>query len=141
MNENGGPLVVFNSPDGQGGNNRHQEEPPARVQVALAYLRDVTFKQMTRAAINDISIELIDGPKLKSSEEAAQLAACDMLEMYFQGRMQMDMREKTQQKEMQRLNAGATLLSCIACQGSGVRNCSMCRGTGRILVYPATEGE
>lgn len=137
MNE-GGPLVVFNSPDGQGGTPRNQEEPPARVQVALAFLRDVTFKQFTRAAVNDISIELISPPKLNSSEELAQHAACDMLEAYFKGSLPMDQREREQQKRENQQEG--SLLTCIACQGTSRYSCTLCKGSGRVLVYPATEG-
>ena len=82
MNEHGVPAfmpfpMMFQSP--YVSPERQREDAPARIKVALTLLDALTTKQMTRAAANPMSIELIDGLKLTTAEANAQATACNML--------------------------------------------------------------
>ena len=143
MNEQHQQLPIVMIPQQQQVQACPTDEPPARVLVAIQFLSALTFKQMTRAVVNDISIEIIPPPKFTGSEEAAQHAACDLLESYFQGRMELNDWEKSLLKDR---DVGGreegTLLRCLACAGQqpNCYGCRICKGTGSVLVYPSKEG-
>ena len=143
MNE-GQPMqypIVMMAPQVQQQAPQSMDDPPARVLVAMRFLSELTFKQMTRVAVADMGrIEEIAPPGLNGSEVAAQHAACDMLESYFAGRLKPNLWEDALiQEKTRNPQEEGTLLRCIACQGANPQ-CSVCKGTGRILIYPAKEG-
>lgn len=109
-------------------------EVPARVRAALDYLSLLTVKGMTRAAVNDITIELIDGQDLTPSEERARGAACDMLTSYFRGDLQTNLQEQVGYRVMLQHAGGQVLVErpCPVCKIPGVDSCPYCGGTGRV---------
>jgi len=60
---------------------------PARVVAAMEFLDRLTHKTRTGAAINEDTIEKIDGQRLTTAESNAQATACNMLNDYFRGKM------------------------------------------------------
>lgn len=126
------------------------QEPTARVKVAITYLRDCMVKRMDRAAVNDISIEIIPGQELVEMEKRAQAAAAELLVSYFKGALIPDRWEQEglantrHARKPPKVNdmANGTIINCFACAGGPVRsNCKFCRGTGTVLVFPSCEGE
>ncbi len=63
-------------------------EPPARVKIALEYLHSLTHKTMTRGMVNDVGFDTIEGQQLSIPELEAQSAACKMLTSYFKGKLE-----------------------------------------------------
>lgn len=126
-----------------------QNETPARVNVAMSFLMNLTFKTMTRAAVNDISIQLIPGEKLTKEESIAQANACHMLSDYFTGNMNPDIWEEQflknampkkpiNPKELDPRAAGV-IVPCPACLNQSGRiqaDCNLCGGSGHLITVP-----
>lgn len=123
----------------------HHNEVPARVKVAMSFLNDLSTKTMSRAAVNDMSIEIIPGQNLSEKEQGAMNAACHLLVDYFEGNLDYDVRERAEIEERQRTTDDMTngvLISCVSCRSGPVRkDCILCRGTGQLLVIPPNGGE
>lgn len=120
-----------------------QLDYPARIHAALEYLQYCMLKQLSRAAVNDISIEVIPGQKLSTAEANAQASAANLLSAYFQGRMAINFWERLEASQLEREapQGTATTLHCPSCFGSSPkRNCPICRGTGNIIAYPGGSG-
>jgi len=116
------------------------DPPPARVRVALEFLTDLAIKTMTRAAVNDMSIQEIPGLPLSPPEIEAKNAACNLLTSYFKGLSPLDQYESTRLAQLVRKDDSSrgpgTLIRCFACLPNPPRpGCQLCRGTGEILVY------
>lgn len=121
---------------------QEEKEPPMRVRVAMDYLRLLTHKTSDGAVPHGVGAEVIAGQKLVPAETAAQTAACELLKIYFHGDLEPDVWEEKQQEEQNKVDEPGKLISCFLCQARSHvdPNCSICRGTGTILVYP-TGGE
>lgn len=119
--------------------------PPARVQVAMEYLLQLTFKTMPRAAVNDMSIDWQDGQKLIGSEIESQMAACDLLTEYFRGNLKQDDWELQAVMNEKHRAAGVPdgpglAMQCLACPAGRYNpSCVMCRGSGKVIVYPMSQ--
>lgn len=118
--------------------------PPARVRAALEFLTDLTFKTMPRVAVNDISIEEIEGQRLSQHEARAQQNACNMLCDYFTGSLAPDFweREKIrlENANVNGMSGPGTVIRCLACSPGPPRpDCHLCKGGGTILVFPTAE--
>lgn len=119
--------------------------PPARVRVALEFLMDLTVKGMTRAAANDLAIELIPGQQLSHDEKEAQKAACACLKEYFAGKTKPDAYEKIAERKFEKKTLAdgkpGLVLTCIGCGGQipKMYNCTICKGAGEIMVFPTTK--
>lgn len=156
MNNPGGPFSFMPMPFGFNPFAALQQQqqvqspvthgpPPARVRVALEFLTDLTVKGMTRAAANDISIELIPGQKLSMDEVEAQKAACACLKEYFAGRTRPDRYEQIAQKKIETRTLAngkpGMILQCIGCAAmpNKMPYCKVCHGTGEIMVFPTVK--
>lgn len=120
------------------------ERPPARILVALDFLAGLSVKTMTRAAVNNVGIEQIDGQKLSATEVDAQNAACEMLENYFLGKLQPDFWEKKQAENGVLSDKPGLVMQCPACIGRpmGIKpDCKICAGEGQILTFPTSGSE
>lgn len=113
-------------------------EAPARVFVAIRYLNDLTAKTMTRVAVNDVGFQELDGQKLTPCEVEAGRAACEALTAYLKGRMTPDAWEDVILGEAEPREPEGQVMRCMACEGASnaPNQCSMCRGEGRVIVYP-----
>ncbi len=120
---------------------QQQDQPPARVCVALEFLGNLSVKTMIRAVVNDHpgGIEQIPGQTLTSPEKDAQTAACVMLENYFAGQLAANQWEKQEIADSlpsPQKHAGM-LIRCIACSpGPTNPNCVVCKGCGELLIVP-----
>lgn len=114
------------------------EEPPPRVLAAMAFLNQLTQKTAAKCAVNDISIEWHEGPKLLGHEVAAQIAACDLLTDYFRGKMKPDRFERLPERGLTgMLELDGVITGCPACAGVGqvgAITCMYCKGRGRALI-------
>lgn len=129
------PIPIFNYGAGQQQSQFQESVIPGRVKLAVQFLQDLSHKTMDRAAVNDLSIEVIQGQKLKCPEENAQSAACNMLIAYFRGELEPD---KYDHKTRENQSPG-TILRCFICGGKGAVSsvpCELCKTSGTILVYP-----
>jgi hypothetical protein len=127
------PIPMFTQPPAQ---QASLNEPPARVLVALHFLKHATQKTMTQLAVNDVGFQEVEGQKLTEDEEWTHKAACKVLTDYFQGRFKLDRWEKGMQEEVR--GGPGTVLNCLACSpGPPKPNCQMCRGTGTLIAYPS----
>jgi hypothetical protein len=114
------------------------QAPPARVRVALEFLRDLTFKTMPKVAINDVAIEDVPLQKLTAEEEAAQDAACFLLSSYFNGRLQLNVQEKSELEQSKRADGPGVVMKCQLCYGGPINpGCALCKGSGNVIVFPA----
>jgi hypothetical protein len=114
-------------------------EAPARVRVAMQFLEALSSKTMDRAAVNDISIELVHGQKLTDHEKDAQIAACLLLQQYFAGDMKANTQENIALLESRAPELRNSLHKCPKCvlqTGKRDANCNLCMGTGSIMVVP-----
>lgn len=134
------PLMV--NPNQERERGLHVNEVPARVQVAMAYLKQLTIKTMTQLAANDVGFETVDGQELTKGEAAAQDSAANLLRDYFAGAYVPDSCEEGDREVERRVTAvlGQRGLStpCYQCRmdRSVMPQCPVCRGTGRVLVFP-----
>lgn len=134
-------MFPFSLPQG----SPSQEETPPRVQAAMELLRDLTIKTMSRAAISDVAIEILEGQTLTSSESQVRNDACTLLSNYFRGELQPDFWEKLQLPgEGDRNHWGnipGQLVRCPACYPEAARTgCPMCNGAGQVMVFPVKAG-
>ncbi len=121
---------------------QRMEEPPARVKVAMDYLRDLTMKTMPQVAVNGMEIREIDLTRLTSGETSVQSTACDLLKQYFTGSLQPDHWERQQGEFGGELNRRAgMLLRCPSCLGDMSKpDCLVCKGAKDVIVFPAAGG-
>lgn len=110
-----------------------RDEPPARIRLAVDFLALLIHKQMPRAAVNDISIEWAEGQKLIGSEVEAQIAACDLLTRYFEGKLRPDIFER---QETEDLGAIIRCPCCFAQAATDGTVCDVCEGRGRVFIKP-----
>ena len=134
------------------GGNQHLlgDTVPTRVLVAMEFLAYLTAKQQVRAVVNSVSIELIKGQALTTSESNAQASACNLLNDYFLGKVKPSHQERLQRDVVDSiiapdgvLNTGR-VIKCFACgfDQPPRDGCLFCNGTGTLLTYPITnQGE
>lgn len=147
MNGNPNSPIIFVTPNGPAAFPGQGQNPcgpnimvPIRVGAAMELLAGLHQKTMTRAAANDVSIELIEGQKLTSHENLAQQEACIALSNYFRGELRPDVWEKAQLQEVQgEIQRPGTLIRCFLCNPRKEPNpeCILCQGSGQILTFPA----
>lgn len=136
------PFLPFPLMQMMGGNMQPQgphEEEPARVRVAVELLNALTFKTMDRAAVNDVSVEVLEGQKLTHYEALLQSSACDFLRDYISGKYKLDSREKIAEslKYASVMDGPGTFIRCFACSpGPASPKCPFCHGVGTVIVYP-----
>lgn len=125
--------------------SQYQGQPssdvPARVRTALAFLGQLSERAMDRAAVNDISIEVLPGQKPAGNELIAANAALNMLIDYFGGSLPLNHWEKTQNDLMrQDLCPIGPVIRCPACNNAvSLTPCLLCQGTGKLVVQPLRE--
>lgn len=146
------PWFFMNGPQDHGHNHAPDPTVPARVVKALEFVGMISPQLMPRLAMNDVSMRDIDPRKLLPSEEVAYNAACDLLELYFTGKLAPNMWEATRlagwqqhlsfQARAQMVHSEAgRVTACFACQPDGAPpcppnpTCAMCGGSGRIVVF------
>ena len=117
---------------------KQDQEAPARVLVALSYLRNVTMKQTALVAVNDISIEWRDGQELETAEKLARDAACHLLVDYLRGGLKKSVYEKSEKSGpgWPKDKAGF-LMKCPHCFPNGFikPNCNICGGVGEGMTF------
>jgi hypothetical protein len=117
---------------------------PARVNKAFEFYELITFKTMKRAAVYESGAEIIDGQELTDEEKNTLATACNMLSLYFSGKLKPDIWEnlRVQALAQQVRNGGipGRAMSCLSCQPNEQRppnpSCPMCRGSGNIVISP-----
>ena len=131
------PMIMMGHP----GMRQDRNEVPARVRMALAFLDHMVIKRITRVAVNDISIEEIQPPRLTVEEETAQGAACDLLTQYFNGKLKHDKWEQTdlELRSKPEMETDVTMMNCFGCGGSGSPQCRICKGAGKVVVKPVVK--
>ena len=141
MNNQGTPAFVPFPMIPFGNQITSHQEAPARVRMAAEFIRDMTFKGMSRIAVNDLSIEEIEGKELTIREEEARTAACNLLTSYFKGELNRDTWEKDEGQGRPMGGVPGELITCFACPANRPRQeCRFCKGTGVVIVYAATGG-
>jgi hypothetical protein len=109
-------------------------EVPARVRVALAFLDSLTMKTLTRCYSNDVSHNEVQGQELLPVERQSQAAALNMLTSYFNGKLAPSKWEELEILE----NEQSQLIHCPACNATGknryATNCPTCEGRGFLVV-------
>lgn len=126
---------------GQQQHYREEENPPARVTVAMEFFSRCTAKTMTRAAAapQALAVEIISGQQLTPPEEHALGAACDLLHDYFQGKLKSSESERIdlQRRRYDAHEIAGNILQCPVCTAHGTKkNCIVCKGTGGVVAYP-----
>lgn len=157
QNQNqGGPpvgipiLVQNNQPQWREQAPILENDQPARVRLALEYVGMMVFKQMERAAVNDISIEVLQGQKPTTAESNALASAANCLSEYFSGKISTDRWERSRLESFKekrenettksRMPEAATHIRCPNCfeqMSRGARpqaNCPICKGSGTVFV-------
>lgn len=130
-----GPFAHYQQPQAT-----DDGDPPARVRAALEFLANLGGKTATRAAANDMAIELIPGQELSAGERHAQEAACEMLAAYFAGRLRPNYWERRPPRRGRPGGDGdGALISCPVCRDGASSRCRLCRGTGMLMTYPTSE--
>lgn len=133
------PLTVITTPQPEMMRVENLE-PPVRVQVAVAVLRELTGKTRSTCAINDLSIEIIDGQKLTHAEANLQASAANFLTDYLKGKDGCDKWEKEKVRVTYEMNESChgTILNCFSCASlpQPLSTCKFCKGTGTVLVSP-----
>lgn len=131
------------------------EIPPGRVQVALEYLMLTSSKTMTRAAVSDNAIQLIDGQVLTTAEANTQATACNVLNEYLLGKLKPTYWERIPKERISydvpdqhecpsdegRPPFPSMFIRCFACAGSSNDQCQFCLGTGHLIITPTPGGE
>ncbi len=122
--------------------NQSRLYPPVRVRTAMEYLHYTVMKQLKRAAVNDISIEVIHGQQLSRAEMNARESAANLINDYFNGRVEADQWEQGElestKEKSKRLMGGSTgaIMTCIACGHNPRPNCAFCKGSGEVIMFP-----
>lgn len=112
------------------------DEVPARVLVAAEFLEQLARKTAAHAAVGAVSVEVLPGQQLTGAERNAQAKACFLLAAYFEGKLKPDWWERRAADECE--TPPGTLLNCFNCHpGPPKRDCTLCRGSGNVLVTPA----
>ena len=126
-------------------------EVPARVRVAMEFLRQLSAKETPQVAVTGFvqgpgSIEVLDGLKLTKDEIVAQNHALAMLSDFFRAQMQNNNWEELYTDSAERdleQREGVTIV-CPVCEGrsripGSQSNCLLCRNGGRVVAFPASE--
>lgn len=136
-------LTVLQPPsEGQGA---PPEIPPARVRLALDYLRYVAHKQQPFGVVNGISIEIVPGVQPSTAEAVAREEAARALGDYFAGRLRRDGWERDRAKGAAAPVSPAGALAggpgcyvhCPRCAGRANPGCQLCEGSGEVYIFPA----
>ena len=136
MNQHQGPMMFPMMFPMMSQGQEHRDHPPARVRLALEFLQHLSFKTMSRCAVNDISIEEIPGQKLTEHERSAEVYACRALGSYFQGNLTPDVYER--ERSVQVPGQPGIYIRCPVCPPSGSNpGCNFCKGNGHVVIYPA----
>ena len=118
-----------------------ENDPPARVKLALEYLSQLLIKTMPRAAASEHTIEWAPEAKLSANEVAAQGAACSLLVKYFSGDLKPDgwetQRKQAGNKEIQKGGKVGTYMRCFGCAPEFTGECNICNGRRTVLVIPS----
>lgn len=116
--------------------------PPVRIRVAMEYLAYTAIKQMKHAAAHGLGVEIISGQQLSKAESNARESAANLLNDYFNGKMETDPWEKGELEAENRRNArmmggqAGAILRCIACGHTPRENCPFCKGSGEVIMFP-----
>jgi hypothetical protein len=129
-------MMPFPMPSPLGEGN----QAPARMRLAVEVLRDLTVKTMDRVAVNDMSMQSIEGQKLTEEERILQISACKLLSDYFSGKTVLNKWEEVAVRSKDTRTAGL-LMRCFSCNGKAGHACSFCNGTGAIKVFSAEAPE
>lgn len=144
-----------------GNNSRpfvHPNEAPARVEKAMDFIYLISQKTQPRAAVNDISIEVIDGQKLSTAENVALAAACHCLSAYFAGKLRMtpmealhmdlsadELRDDDGPAGAVAGPGGGEVSLCVHCVMCNPAQpdpaCLWCKGCGKVMVTPLRGAE
>ncbi len=118
----------------------HSAAPPARVRFALELLQHLTHKTTSRAAANDISIEILPGQVLTREESLAQTNACRLLSDYFTGNLgPSEWEQRTEESDPPTRRPGM-IVRCFVCAPNPPQaTCVLCKGSGELLVFPVAE--
>jgi len=114
---------------------------PARVRAAMEYLGFLSLKTMEHVVSNDVGFHVVDGQELTDREKDTQIAACGVIEDYFNGSLKLNEWENFQAgKAGRRVAKGAgTPIRCPLCAPNGNEKCILCKGSGILMVFPAVE--
>lgn len=120
------------------GHHGPPDHVPARVRAAAEYLHFAFAKQQPEVYMGEGvgNVETVAGQDLTTTEAAAQHAAADLLTAYFEGKY----RETPAEKEGLSRGVRGVFLRCLGCGGNASlsQTCSMCKGCGDVVVFPAT---
>jgi len=115
---------------------------PPRVSEAMAFVRLMQEKTQSRIAPGPEMTGAVEfkGEKLSDREETTYNSALEMIQAYFDGKLEedqwetikkADMENKGENKKLERM----MLLECPMCEGQkGVRQCPLCEGSATLLI-------
>ena len=115
----------------------HGDVPPVRTLLAKQFLEYLTEKQVKRPIPESVDstgrqeFKILDGQKPTTEEEAAGVAAANVLEHYFKGDLQMNDWEKA---DMVLAPTAEMQCVCTLDGGQPQRLCPFCGGRGKMLL-------
>jgi hypothetical protein len=115
---------------------QHADRPPVRTLLAKQYLEYLTEKQEKRPVPSAITegrqeFDIMDGQKPTMEEEAAGVAAANVLEQYFLGKLEPNIWEKEDL-----VLAPTVSIPCVCTGVNGIANnrCWFCGGSGKATM-------
>lgn len=121
------------------------DEPPARVLVAMQYLRYATDKTADAVVPHGMGAETVGGQQLTRDEQEAMTNACSLLSTYFTGKL---IPTRWEDGTLSRRRNQGAIIICPMCGGEELQPeeegetppvCKLCAGSKRVLVVPTTE--
>ncbi len=142
------PMSFLFPQQQQTGQREQIDKPPARVLVAMEFLRRLADKQSINLASeysgHDGFMEA-KGQEVLPVERETEAAACKLLTAYFQGKVKPSSLEKEEaqrlvegeKKPAHKVNGPWSIYHCFACGGGpNQRRCTICKGSGQMICAP-----
>lgn len=121
----------------------NQQEVPARVRAAMTFLSELGTRSLPRAAVNDMSIELLNPPELSISELDARSKAANLLADYFDGSLEPSIWEDEKETSKSPTGLPGLYSRCPFCAQTSKASpgCPCCKGSGEVMIYPVMKTE
>lgn len=124
-------LILAPPPVGPSACPDNARDVPARVRFALEYLQSLTVKTMERPVVWESGYDTVPGQALTKAELNAQASAANVINDYFNGRLDLDRFEAMDRVDKETPLEGGCPLKC-----GRMESCPACKGSGKVLIYP-----
>lgn len=120
-----------------------RQEIPPRVRAAMSFLFDMGSRSMPRAAVNDMSIEVLNPPDLSIPEIDARNSAAHLLSDYFEGTLQPSIWENEKEAAKSPTGLPGLYTRCPFCTRANkpLPDCPCCKGSGEVMIFPIPKME